>query len=113
MQNRCNAGKKGFRIGGIQGLECRTVRMQDRRDTGKERYRKGGNPDQRVTLKEILGGTRGIWEWKYTGNEGKRLGGFRTVGKQHRRDAGQAGYRTGGMQDWRYAGKEARGKVRI
>ena len=93
--------------------------MQDSRNTGKERCRKGGNPDQRVTLKDILGGTRGIWEWKYTGNEGKRLGGFRTVGKQHRRDAGHwaggiqdrwdAGLeegRTGGMQDWRDAGLE-------
>ena len=29
MQERCNAGKKVFRIGGLQGVECRTVRMQD------------------------------------------------------------------------------------
>ena len=44
MQDRCNGGKYGFRIGGMQSVGCRTGGMQDwrnaERDSGKEGYRK-------------------------------------------------------------------------
>ena len=58
--------------------------MQERRNAGKEGYRKRGMQGKREA------------------GEGE----IRTVGIQERNNAGKEGYRKGGIQDWRYTGKE-------
>ena len=64
----CDAGKQGFRIGGMQGVGCRTGEMQDRRDAGNEGCRKDGMQERRESL------SRGIQERRDWGLEGFRTG---------------------------------------
>ena len=44
---KCDAGKQGFRIGGMQGVGCRTGEMQDRRDAGKVERKNAGKEARR------------------------------------------------------------------
>ena len=55
IQVRYDAGKYGFRIGGMQGIGCRTDRMQDKRDARQDGCRKGGMQERRGAGKEGCG----------------------------------------------------------
>ena len=82
IQVRYDAGKYGFRIGGMQGVGCRTDRMQDKRDARQDGCRKGGMQERRDAGKEGLG-----------------KGMMNKEGMKKRMDSGLERFKTGGRRN--------------
>ena len=100
MQDRCNGGKYGFRIGGMQSVGCRTGGMQDWQNAGKKGCRKGGIQEKSRKIgkqERVEIWTRGIQERGNLGKEGYRKGGMHEGRNQDRRYTGKEGSGTGGV----------------
>ena len=120
MQDRRDAGQEGYSTGRMQYRKdavqggCSTGAIQDMCDTGKEGCWKREMQERRDAERRDaerrdagrresgLEGIRngGIWDWRYTRNEGY-IRGFRTREMLDRRNTGQlvcrkGGYSTGG-----------------
>ena len=73
-------------------VECRKGQIQEKKDAGKEGCMKGGMQKE------------GSQDWRDTGKEGSGQERYGMGEMLDRRDKGQLGGRTGGMQEWRESG---------